>query len=100
MKNVNWNKCKNLPTVIGPYLPKKGKFMENPETLKIIPNMDISAEYKECIVSMNIISETAANKYKAKVTGIRHSGQGKPDDLKIDDEVSIDREFICSYRLP
>jgi len=97
MKNINWDKCESRGT-IGSY--GENTKIEHIDNVNIIPNMRISARYKNCDINLQIIKETPDNKYNALVKNIGTSKDGKPDDLFINDEVSIDRKFICTIHFP
>jgi hypothetical protein len=96
MKTINWEKCKT-PGVWHKNVNKKDR---SPlPTDPITPNMKVIANYKGCSIFLKIITEIGPNKFKALVTNIRPAGPKKPDDLLLNDEVCIDREFICTICL-
>jgi len=90
MKTVNWDKCKN------PGIWTQDPTPKDPNNILIKPNMRVSAKYKGHDISLKIINKIVDNKYKALVTDVRPLNKKRPDDLFTGDEVSIDRDFICT----
>jgi hypothetical protein len=93
MKTINWESCKT-PGVFSNTLLKNGRLPLPTDPVK--PNMKVHAKYKGCGIFLKIIEETTPDIFKASVTNIRSSGKERPNDLSLDDEVSIDREHICT----
>jgi len=91
MKTINWDKCESRGTR-GTYSPNTK--IEHIDNVNIVPDMRIIVKYKNCEISLQIMNDVSNKKYKAKVISIKTSGNKKPNDLFVNDEVLIDHEFI------
>ena len=98
MKNINWDKNPNsYPSFVGSRKPN-GTLSGFFDPIK--SDMSVEAQYKGFEIHLKIISEISENKYTALVTSIKSFDDDPPEDLFINDEVLIDREFICSISFP
>ena len=65
---------------------------------KVEIEMKVSSVYQGNKVHLEILEETSDNKYIATITGFDTPGTTYKD-IAIDDEVYINREYICWLRL-
>lgn len=94
MKTIKWDKVNQFS--VGDYPTENGKmlFLNN----KIKLGMEVSAEYKELQVFLEINEEINSNVFKAEVKFFEPPAAKQPDDLSVGDEVLIKREDIkCLY---
>jgi hypothetical protein len=92
MKTVTWQGCL-WPGAIGTYPPTTGKMLGPIDS--VTPGMNVTGRYNDLIVSLQIKSEVSEGKFLATVLSFDPVLASRPGDLAEDDDVLIDREYIC-----